>query len=174
MVLLGSYQHPTPKIQQILVHQHTNIPSMQNIPYAGPPAHLITVLGTSKKHLASHAGIQQTSNHLMLGTSTPATSIPCWSQHAKHILCWSTSTPDYCAGDQQKASSIPCWDPANQQPSHAGEQHTSNQHPMLVPACKTYLMLVTSNAGFFSRAFLYFRMSGLSVHWFLITFGIKL
>uniref|UniRef100_A0A671S854 Zinc-binding protein A33-like n=1 Tax=Sinocyclocheilus anshuiensis TaxID=1608454 RepID=A0A671S854_9TELE len=47
--------------------------------------------------------------------------------------------------------------------SHAGIQQTSNQHPMLGtskpvtsipcwgPACKTYLMLMTSNAGFFSR-----------------------
>jgi len=28
---------------------------------------------------------------------------------------------------------------------------TSNQHPMQVLACKTYLMLVTVNAGFFRR-----------------------
>jgi len=29
-------------------------------------------------------------------------------------------------------------------------QHTAHQHPKLVPARKTYLMLLTTNAGFFS------------------------
>ncbi len=65
-----------------------------------------------------------------------STSTPSWSQHAKHTLCWSTSTSAYHAGDQHSAS-------------HAGIHQTSNQHPMPV---KTYYMLVTSNAAFFSRA----------------------
>lgn len=34
---------------------------------------------------------------------------------------------------------------------------TSNQHPIQVPACKTYFMLETSNAGFFSRVSFYFN-----------------
>lgn len=34
--------------------------------------------------------------------------------------------------------------------SHAGDRQTNNQHPMLVSACKKYLMLVTSNAGLLS------------------------
>ncbi len=89
MVLLGWYQHPKDnKFWSPSTPASQAGPSMQNIPYAGPPAHLFTVLGTSK----------------------PATSILCW-------------------GPANKATSIPCW----------GQ------------AYKTYLMLVTSNTGFFSR-----------------------
>lgn len=36
-------------------------------------------------------------------------------------------------------------------PVSPGDQQTTNQHPILVPTCKTYLILVISNAECFSR-----------------------
>jgi len=54
-----------------------------------------------------------------------------YSSQSKLSWCWSNSTPAFYAGDEQ----------------------TSYQHPTLVPVCETKLMLVTSNAGFFSRDF---------------------